>query len=133
MLVILKHISNICPIIKEAHEKNMLIAMETGQTGPCLDLRYNNKFIYNSVETSQVFQMNFYFSRVSESLCDEMVKREVDLIVIEGMGRSVHTNLNAAFTCESLKVAVIKNRWLAQRLGGEMFSVICRYQNPETS
>lgn len=71
------------------------------------------------------------FSRVNESLCDEMVKRKVDLIVIEGMGRSVHTNLNAAFTCESLKVAVIKNRWLAQRLGGEMFSVICRYQNPE--
>lgn len=71
----------------------------------------------------------FFFSRVSESLCEEMVKRKVDLIVIEGMGRSVHTNLNADFTCESLKVAVIKNRWLAQRLGGEMFSVICRYQN----
>lgn len=39
MLVILKQISNICPIMKEAQEKGMLIAMETGQTGPCLDLR----------------------------------------------------------------------------------------------
>ncbi|KAL0276032.1 UNVERIFIED_CONTAM: hypothetical protein PYX00_003707 [Menopon gallinae] len=105
MLGILKQISRICPVIREAQEKGTLIAMETGQTGPCLDL-----------------------SRVSEALCEEMVKRSVDLIVIEGMGRSVHTNLNAVFTCESLKVAVIKNRWLAQRLGGEMFSVICRYQ-----
>lgn len=40
MLVILKHVANICPIMKEAQEKGVLIAMETGQTGPCLDLRY---------------------------------------------------------------------------------------------
>jgi type II pantothenate kinase len=50
-----------------------------------------------------------------------------DLIVLEGMGRAIHTNLNAAFSCESLKAAVLKNKWLAQRLGGEMFSVIFKY------
>lgn len=54
----------------------------------------------------------------------------VDLIVIEGMGRAVHTNLDAQFTCDSLKIAVIKNTWLADRLGGKMFSVICKYENP---
>lgn len=56
----------------------------------------------------------------------------VDLIVIEGMGRAVHTNLDARFTCDSLKIAVIKNTWLANRLGGKMFSVICKYENSDT-
>lgn len=54
----------------------------------------------------------------------------MDLIVIEGMGRALHTNLEAKFTCECLKLAVIKNRWLANRLGGDMFSVMCRYEKP---
>lgn len=60
-----------------------------------------------------------------------MVDHKVDLIVIEGkcfefpirgvvektlisagMGRSLHTNLNSKFKCESLKLAVIKVRFL---------------------
>lgn len=51
-----------------------------------------------------------------------------DLLVIEGMGRALHTNLNAKFQCETLKLAVIKNKWLANRLGGDTFSVICKYE-----
>lgn len=47
------------------------------------------------------------------------------------MGRSIHTNLNAEFICDSLKVAVIKNRWLANRLGGDMFSVVCKFEEQE--
>lgn len=43
------------------------------------------------------------------------------------MGRAIHTNFDAAFSCEALKVAVIKNRWLANRLGGDMFSVVFKY------
>lgn len=54
--------------------------------------------------------------------------KTTDLIVIEGMGRAVHTNLDAQFTCDSLKIAVIKNSWLAKRLGGEMFCVICKFE-----
>ena len=41
---------------------------------------------------------------------------------------AVHTNYDAKFTCESIKLAVIKNRWLAQRLGGDMYSVVFRYE-----
>jgi len=59
-----------------------------------------------------------------------MSQRGVDLLVIEGMGRSVHTNLNAHFTCETLKIAVIKNRWLARKLGGDLYAVICSYARP---
>ena len=51
-------------------------------------------------------------------------------MVLEGMGRAIHTNYNATFMCESLKTAVLKNRWLANRLGGEMFSIIFKYEKP---
>lgn len=59
-----------------------------------------------------------------------MENNGTDLIVLEGMGRAVHTNLNAEFKCESIKAAVLKNHWLASRLGGKMFSVIFKYENP---
>lgn len=55
-----------------------------------------------------------------------------DLIVLEGMGRAVHTNIDAEFVCDSLKLAIIKNRWLAKRLGGDMFSVVCKFESVNT-
>ena len=41
---------------------------------------------------------------------------------------AIHTNYEAKFTCDSIKMAVIKNRWLAQRLGGVMYSVVFKYE-----
>lgn len=54
-------------------------------------------------------------SRMPLALVDS-ARAECDLVVIEGMGRALHTNLLASFTCDTLKLAVIKNRWLANRL-----------------
>uniref|UniRef100_A0A023F3Z0 4'-phosphopantetheine phosphatase n=2 Tax=Triatoma infestans TaxID=30076 RepID=A0A023F3Z0_TRIIF len=103
--VILHQAGIISPKIKEVLDQNRLIAMETAQTGPCLDL-----------------------SRLDCKLAKKM--SSVDLIIIEGMGRAVHTNLDAKFTCESLRAAVIKNKWLAERLGGQIFAVILKYEPP---
>lgn len=61
-------------------------------------------------------------------LCDAMLVNGADLLVIEGMGRALHTNLHAKFKCETLKLAIVKNKWLANRLGGDTFSVICKYE-----
>lgn len=84
-----------------------LECINSGQSSPCLDL-----------------------SRLNKSLVELMTERKVDLLVLEGMGRAIHTNLYANFNVECLKVAVLKNRWLAERLGGEMFSVIFKYEKP---
>jgi len=46
------------------------------------------------------------------------------------MGRAIHTNFHAAFSCEALKIAVLKNDWLAAKLGGSMFDVIFKYDKP---
>lgn len=57
-----------------------------------------------------------------------MESRGTELIVLEGMGRAIHTNLYAKFNCESLKLAIVKNEWLAHSLGGSLFSVLCKYE-----
>ena len=41
---------------------------------------------------------------------------------------AIHANYEAKFTCDSIKMAVIKNRWLAPRLGGDMYSVVFKYE-----
>lgn len=69
-------------------------------------------------------------SRLDKGLAVLVRERGTDLVVIEGMGRAVHTNYYAALRCESLKLAVIKNSWLAERLGGRLFSVIFKYEVP---
>ena len=61
-----------------------------------------------------VYNHNIFFSgqssacldlaRLNWSLVDTMIQRKVDLIVLEGMGRAVHTNYYANFNCECLKV-----------------------------
>ncbi|XP_076621257.1 4'-phosphopantetheine phosphatase [Colletes latitarsis] len=107
LVVTLRDAAKICRDIRHALKENRLIAMETAQAGPCLDL-----------------------SRLNLDLCLAMVKHNVDLIVLEGMGRTLHTNLYAKLTCECLKLAVVKNRWLALRLGGDMYAVICKYERP---
>ena len=69
-------------------------------------------------------------SRLDKGLAVLVREHGADLVVIEGMGRAVHTNYHAALCCESLKLAVIKNSWMAERLGGQLFSVIFKYEVP---
>ncbi|CAD7092401.1 unnamed protein product [Hermetia illucens] len=95
-----------CNILQNARNNNQLLVYATGQSTPCLDLR-----------------------TLSPELCMAMKTNETDLIVIEGMGRALHTNLYAKFSCETFKLAVVKNKWLAEHLGGELFSVICKYES----
>jgi len=103
-----ERISTICPLIKESLINGSLKIAENGQGSPCLDL-----------------------SRLDGGLAGMIKSMNVDLIILEGMGRAIHTNYTTTFTCESLKVAVLKNQWLAKRFGGEMFSVVFRYERPK--
>lgn len=36
--------------------------------------------------------------------------RDADLVVLEGMGRAIETNLNARLRCDALKIGMIKHR-----------------------
>uniref|UniRef100_A0A5G2RBM1 4'-phosphopantetheine phosphatase n=1 Tax=Sus scrofa TaxID=9823 RepID=A0A5G2RBM1_PIG len=106
-LIVAERIAAMDPVVHSALREERLLLMQTGSSSPCLDL-----------------------SRLDKGLAVLVRERGADLVVIEGMGRAVHTNYHAALRCESLKLAVIKNSWLAERLGGRLFSVIFKYEVP---
>uniref|UniRef100_A0A4W5RT41 4'-phosphopantetheine phosphatase n=1 Tax=Hucho hucho TaxID=62062 RepID=A0A4W5RT41_9TELE len=100
----------VLPLISEklsAVKEDRLTLVQSGSSSPCLDL-----------------------SRLDKVLAGVVRERHVDLVIIEGMGRAIHTNYYAMLSCESLKMAVIKNSWLADRLGGKLFSVVFKYEVP---
>ncbi|KAL5005498.1 hypothetical protein ScPMuIL_018954 [Solemya velum] len=105
LLILVKRVAEISQSVNKALLSGHLQILDSGQGSPCLDLRLINCELVDAIE-----------------------REKADLIVLEGMGRAVHTNFDATFSCEVLKVAVIKNRWLANRLGGDMFSVMFKYE-----
>jgi hypothetical protein len=46
----------------------------------------------------------------------QLLAQDADLVVLEGMGRAIHTNLFAEFSCDVMKLAILKNERLAQVL-----------------
>ncbi|XP_057952795.1 pantothenate kinase 2-like [Malania oleifera] len=81
-----------------------LMVVENGCGSPCIDLR-----------------------QVSSELA--AAAKDADLIVLEGMGRALHTNFNVSFKCEVLKLAMVKNQRLAEKLiGGNIYDCVCRYE-----
>uniref|UniRef100_A0A0X3PBK0 4'-phosphopantetheine phosphatase n=1 Tax=Schistocephalus solidus TaxID=70667 RepID=A0A0X3PBK0_SCHSO len=106
LLFLMNQVAELDERLTAALNSRRLICVDNGQNSPCLDLR-----------------------RVSQNLVKLVNDEKVDLIVLEGMGRAVHTNLYARFCVDCLKIAVIKNSWLAGHLGGNLFSVIFKYEH----
>ncbi len=52
---------------------------------------------------------------------------DADLIIIEGMGRAVESNLDAKFTVDCLWLALLKDTLVAERIGGEVFDCVCKF------
>lgn len=88
----------------------------------------NHKYKFFCWKFLLTFFFFFLYRLIDKNLANTLRKYEADLIVLEGMGRAIHTNFHASFSCDSLKVAVLKNKWLAQRLGGNLFNVIFKYE-----
>ncbi len=53
--------------------------------------------------------------------------QDADLVILEGMGRGVESNLDAEFSCDAVNLAMIKDSGVATRHGGSVFDVVCRY------
>ena len=65
-------------------------------------------------------------SEVSEELNE--ASKDADLVVLEGMGRSVESNLNTEFDVDAVQLCLLKDPAVAARVGGELFDCVCRYQ-----
>ena len=98
--------------IGDAVRSGALSVVSSGAGSPCLDFR-----------------------RLSNDVC--VAARDADLVVLEGMGRAVHTNYRAQFSCDTLKLAMIKNQRLANALfgpDGKMWDCVCAFARaPMTS
>ncbi|CAN4086048.1 unnamed protein product [Withania somnifera] len=96
--------SNMQDGYKEDTPSVPLMVVENGCGSPCIDLR-----------------------QVSSELA--AAAKDADLVILEGMGRSLHTNYNAKFKCDALKLAMVKNQRLAAKLvKGNIYDCVCRYE-----
>ena len=50
-----------------------------------------------------------------------------ELVIIEGMGRALETNLDAEFGVDTLRLAMVKDPFVAKRLGGQLRDCVCKY------
>ena len=91
------------PIIRDALNSNNLAIVATGSGSPCLD-----------------------FMRLSEETCK--LALDVDFLIIEGMGRAIHTNFYAKFKVDTLKIASFKNPHVAALLGCKMYDGMATFQ-----
>lgn len=88
--------------LAEALGDGRLVAVPSGNDAPLIDLR-----------------------GVSPELA--AAAGDADLLILEGMGRAIETNFHARFTCDTLKLAVIKEEHLARMLGGRLYGAVCRF------
>lgn len=90
--------------VKSVSSVPRLMVVENGCGSPCIDFR-----------------------QVSSDLA--AAANEADLVILEGMGRALHTNYNARFKCDALKLAMVKNQRLAEKIvNGNIYDCICRYE-----
>ena len=52
---------------------------------------------------------------------------DADLVILEGMGRAVESNLDASFTVDAVHVAILKDEAVAARIGGSLYDCVCKY------
>jgi type II pantothenate kinase len=65
-------------------------------------------------------------SRVSLEL--NRLAADAELVVLEGMGRGVESNLHASFSCDALNLAMLKDVAVSKRVGGQLYDVVCRFR-----
>lgn len=53
--------------------------------------------------------------------------QDADLVILEGMGRAIESNYTTPLTCDSVRIAMIKNRVLAKYLGCKLYDLIAAF------
>ncbi|XP_039014600.1 damage-control phosphatase At2g17340-like isoform X1 [Hibiscus syriacus] len=64
-------------------------------------------------------------TRVSQELA--YLASDADLVILEGNGRGIETNLYSEFKCDSVKIGTVKHPEVAQFLGGRLYDCVFKY------
>lgn len=65
-------------------------------------------------------------SAVSDGLNDAV--RGAKLVMIEGMGRGIESNLDAKFVCSAVNIGMLKDPMIAERVGGKIYDCVVRFR-----
>ncbi|KAK4741087.1 hypothetical protein SAY87_024675 [Trapa incisa] len=95
--------------------------------GKLMGIDASNLLIANSGNDLPVIDL----SSVSQELA--YLSSDADLVILEGMGRGIETNLYAQFKCDSLKIGMVKHPEVAQFLGGRLYDCVFKYTEVSTS
>ncbi|KAK3247606.1 hypothetical protein CYMTET_42897 [Cymbomonas tetramitiformis] len=91
----------------------------------CFFIASNPWILAHGISPSNIWLQVIDLLYVSPELAQ--IAQETDLVVLEGMGRAIETNLHAQFTCDSLKLGMVKHPEVAQCLGGGLYDVVCKF------
>lgn len=89
---------------------------------------YVNAGLFEVVSTGNDIPL-LDLSEVSDEL--NAAAADADLVVLEGMGRTVESNLNTAFAVDSVQLCQLKDPAVAARVSGEVFDCVCMYRPVE--
>jgi type II pantothenate kinase len=105
LIALLPRIQPLDPTLDALVKSNKIAPINSGGTAPLIDLR-----------------------EVSDAINREAPA--TDLVIFEGMGRSLESNFEARFKVDAIKLCMIKEEIVAQRHGGKNFDTVCRYDPP---
>ncbi|XP_031479164.1 damage-control phosphatase At2g17340-like [Nymphaea colorata] len=103
------------------HELLDIISKLKDEDGCILGVNASGLLIANSGNDLPVIDL----SAVSPELA--YLANDADLVMLEGMGRGIETNLYAQFRCDSLKIGMVKHPEVAQFLGGRLYDCVFKY------
>ncbi|XP_074275561.1 damage-control phosphatase At2g17340-like [Silene latifolia] len=92
------------------------------ENGQLMGVDITNLFIVNSGNDLPVIDL----SRVSQELA--YLASDADLVIMEGNGRGIETNLYAQFNCDSINIGLVKHPEVAQFLGGRLYDCVFKYK-----
>ncbi|KAL5562312.1 hypothetical protein UlMin_032059 [Ulmus minor] len=98
-----------------------IISKLKDEHGQLVGVDASNLLIANSGNDLPVIDL----TGVSQELA--YLSSDAELVVLEGMGRGLETNLYAQFKCDSLKIGMVKHPEVAQFLGGRLYDCVIKY------
>ncbi|KAL8154482.1 damage-control phosphatase At2g17340-like [Apium graveolens] len=100
-----------------------IISKLKDEQGKLVGVDASNLLIANSGNDLPVIDL----SSVSQELA--YLASDADLVIMEGMGRGIETNLYAQFRCDSLKIGMVKHQEVADFLGGRLYDCVFKYDD----
>lgn len=101
-----------------------IISKLKDEQGKLVGVDASNLLIANSGNDLPVIDL----SSISQELA--YLASDADLVIMEGMGRGIETNLYAQFRCDSLKIGgMVKHQEVADFLGGRLYDCVFKYDD----